>query len=123
MRGRCTAHQRQATRARPYDAQRGNSTQRGYGAKWQGYRRSFLRTHPLCVNPYALHADLIAATVVDHITPHKGDARLFWLKSNHQALCKRCHDTKTVRHDGGLGHKPTHTLASCSDPTAGVPRR
>jgi 5-methylcytosine-specific restriction protein A len=33
-----------------------------------------------------------AATIVDHVTPHKGDRRLFWDKSNWQSLCKPCHD-------------------------------
>lgn len=35
----------------------------------------------------------VAATVVDHITPHKGDSALFWDKANWQSLCKRCHDS------------------------------
>ena len=31
--------------------------------------------------------------VVDHIRPHRGDERLFWLKTNLQTLCKSpCHD-------------------------------
>ena len=43
------------------------------------------------------------ATVVDHITPHKGDMVKFWDESNHQGLCKRHHDTKTATEDGGFG--------------------
>ena len=35
----------------------------------------------------------MAATVVDHIIPHKGDSDLFWDESNWQSLCKRCHDS------------------------------
>jgi 5-methylcytosine-specific restriction enzyme A len=42
--------------------------------------------------------------VVDHITPHRGDERLFWDTANHQAMAKRCHDPKTAREDGGFGH-------------------
>ena len=34
-------------------------------------------------------------TVVDHIVPHRGDARLFWDEDNWQPLCKSCHDRKT----------------------------
>ncbi|WP_082100131.1 HNH endonuclease signature motif containing protein [Anaeromyxobacter sp. PSR-1] len=45
------------------------------------------------------------ATVVDHITPHLGDLMLFLDRANLQALCKRCHDSKTCREDGGFGHK------------------
>ncbi|MEK4492972.1 HNH endonuclease [Paenibacillus sp. FSL L8-0493] len=49
-----------------------------------------------------------AATVVDHIVPHKGDKELFWQRDNWQALCKACHDTKTVREDGGFGNERTN---------------
>lgn len=37
------------------------------------------------------------ATVVDHITPHRGDWQLFVSTANHQSLCKHCHDRKTAR--------------------------
>lgn len=39
------------------------------------------------------------ATVVDHIVPHRGDDRLFWDEENWQALCKNCHDSKTMTED------------------------
>ncbi|WP_409994286.1 HNH endonuclease [Pirellula sp. SH-Sr6A] len=39
----------------------------------------------------------IASTIVDHITPHRGDETLFWARWNWQALCKRCHDRKTAQ--------------------------
>jgi len=45
-----------------------------------------------------------AATVVDHIKPHRGDKTLFWERSNWQALCKQCHDIKTAKEDGGFGN-------------------
>lgn len=31
------------------------------------------------------------ATVIDHITPHKGDYNLFWDIHNMQSLCYSCH--------------------------------
>lgn len=37
------------------------------------------------------------ATVVDHIRPFRGDWTLFVDKTNHQSLCKSCHDRKTAR--------------------------
>jgi len=46
---------------------------------------------------------LNAATVVDHIVPHKGDAVLFWKQSNWQALCRDCHNRKTAVSDGRWG--------------------
>lgn len=33
-----------------------------------------------------------AATVVDHIKPHRGDEDLFHDPANLQSLCKPCHD-------------------------------
>ena len=30
--------------------------------------------------------------VADHITPHRGDAAMFWDVGNAQCLCKPCHD-------------------------------
>jgi len=46
---------------------------------------------------------LTPATVVDHITPHRGDWDLFWDSSNWQPLCKPDHDHKTATEDGGFG--------------------
>lgn len=37
------------------------------------------------------------ATVVDHITPHRGDWQLFIDPANHQSLCKHHHDQKTAK--------------------------
>ena len=37
------------------------------------------------------------ATVVDHITPHRGDWARFIDRGNLQSLCKSCHDRKTAR--------------------------
>ncbi|MFE0394738.1 HNH endonuclease [Paenibacillus lactis] len=59
--------------------------------------------NPLCVQCYRDNR-VSAATVVDHIIPHKGDQALFWDRQNWQALCKKCHDIKTVREDGGFGN-------------------
>jgi len=49
-----------------------------------------------------------AATVVDHVTPHKGDKVLFWDRLNWQALCKRCHDRKTA-FESRFGRAPSPT--------------
>jgi 5-methylcytosine-specific restriction protein A len=55
------------------------------------------------MNPQWIGAKLTAATVVDHILAHKGDAGLFWKQSNWQALCRRCHNRKTAVSDGRWG--------------------
>lgn len=66
---------------------------RGYGHKWRVAREIYLRSNPLCV---MCRADgyVVAATVVDHIIPHRGDMRLFWdMKNNVQSLCVHCHSS------------------------------
>ena len=65
--------------------------------RWVKYREWFLLQHPLCVNYNECHN---TATVVDHIIDHGGDRDIFWKESNHQAMCKPCHDTKTAKTKG-----------------------
>ena len=75
--------------------ERASSTQRGYDRRWRNARAGYLRSHPFCVQ--CAKADrYITASVVDHITPHRGDQDLFWDTDNWQALCKPCHDRKTA---------------------------
>lgn len=64
--------------------------------KWAKASKAFLRDHPLCADCAELGV-VEPATDVDHITPHKGDRRLFWDRTNWQALCHRCHSRKTAR--------------------------
>ena len=64
-------------------------------SRWRKLRRVFLQEHPLCVQCQEL-GTLTPASVVDHITPHKGDEALFFDEANLQPLCKPCHDRKTV---------------------------
>lgn len=67
------------------------STQRGYGYAWQQARLVHLNSHPLCV--YCERDDRVtAASVVDHVIPHRGDMTLFWDRTNWQSLCRPCHD-------------------------------
>lgn len=57
--------------------------------RWRKTSQLYLIQHPVCEicgRP---------ATDVDHIVPHKGDERLFWLITNFQALCRDCHNKKT----------------------------
>ncbi len=77
-----------------YDRRRGNATERGYNGEWRTERRRFLSAHPLCAECLK-EKRLTAATVVDHIIPHRGDMKLFWDQNNWQPLCKLCHDKKT----------------------------
>lgn len=97
--GRCPTHTQQR------DAARANSTQRGYGARWQRVRMVWLQANPFCVDPYGLHGPLVPGSQVDHITPHRGDERLMWDEMNWQTLCASCHSKKTATEDGGFGRE------------------
>jgi len=63
---------------------------------WRVVRKIHLNNNPLCVECEKLHR-VVLATVVDHITPHRGDQALFDDQTNYQSLCKPCHDKKTAR--------------------------
>ncbi|TQR29405.1 HNH endonuclease [Brevibacillus brevis] len=86
-----------------YNRHRGSSSERGYDARWRKARTHFLSLNPLCVH-CRIEGKAMAATVVDHIKPHKGDKILFWDRTNWQALCASCHSKKTAKEDGGFGN-------------------
>lgn len=69
-----------------------SSTARGYGYRWQKARAAFLAANPLCAMCSQPESP-VAATVVDHIVPHRGDDVLFWDSDNWQALCAHCHSS------------------------------
>lgn len=106
--GYCDAHQSLVRQAqRQADKDRGNSTERGYNYRWQVESKLFLNEHPLCeICQKKTPPRVTAATLVDHIIPHKGDQGLFWDKSNWQGSCDKCHNIKTASEDGGFGNKP-----------------
>lgn len=87
-----------------YEAKRGTASARGYGSRWQKYRARFLKAHPLCAQCLT-EGRTTPATVVDHITAHKGDETLFWDPRNHRAACKPHHDARTD--EGDFGRAPT----------------
>lgn len=101
--GRCDKHKR--VEARRFDKQRGTAHERGYTSAWQKARAAYLRSHPLC-REHEKKSEVVAATVVDHIIPHKGDKELFWDSANWQPLCKPCHDRKTALEDSSFAHRP-----------------
>lgn len=98
--GRCDKHKH--VERRESDARRGSAHERGYTSAWQKARAAWLRAHPLCAK-HDGRGEVVAATVVDHKVPHKGDKALFWDRNNWQSLCKPCHDEKTATEDGGFG--------------------
>jgi len=88
------------------DQQRGSSTARGYGYRWQQASKAFLLEHPLCQCEDCDEGRkrLTASSVVDHEPPHNGDMQKFWDRKTWRALAKVCHDRKTARYDGGFGN-------------------
>jgi 5-methylcytosine-specific restriction protein A len=75
-----------------------------YGtARWKKRRADQLIREPLCRR--CLSAGLIvAATVANHIVPHRGDATLFW-ESAIESLCARCHNSVVQSEEAGGGKK------------------
>lgn len=85
-------------------------TKRVYGGRWAAASRGYLQQHPLCVmcEQQGIRS---AASVVDHIIPHrlkaalksndpvaiKAAQRLFWDKKNWQSLCNPHHSSTKQR--------------------------
>ena len=72
-----------------------------YGHHWRKIRARHLALFPMCTYCAQL-GRRTPATVVDHITPHRGDSDLFYDLNNLQSLCKNCHDShKQALEKGG----------------------
>jgi 5-methylcytosine-specific restriction protein A len=69
------------------DSRRPSARQRGYTKEWEEAAKAFLAVYGSCRRCGA------AASVVDHIKPHKGDQALFWNRANWQPLCTPCHSS------------------------------
>lgn len=75
-----------------------SAADRGYGYKWRQARAGYLMAHPLCV--YCKRDGRVtAASVVDHIKPHRGDMALFWNRTNWQSLCAQCHSSAKAKEE------------------------
>lgn len=98
--GYCEKHKSPRFRSKNYNEKsRPSARQRGYTNKWEKARKGYLAAHPICADPFNKHGGRpTAASVVDHIEPHRGDMNLFWdFENNVQALCRSCHSMKTAR--------------------------
>ena len=77
---------------------RGNSAQRGYGARWRRLRLLVLARDSVCRQPGCNEL----STDVDHIVPRaEGGTDSM---SNLQGLCHAHHSAKTAKEDGGFGN-------------------
>lgn len=88
---------RERERKAAADRNRPSARARGYDKDWEKQRKAFLAVHRFC-------GCGARAVVVDHVQPHKGDAKLFGDQRNWQPMCKPCHSRKTAREDGGFGN-------------------
>lgn len=71
-------------------------------ARWRRTRAAQLAAYPLCAA--CTRAGFVtAATVCDHVRPHKGDEALFFDPSNLQSLCAPHHDSSKQREES-LGY-------------------
>lgn len=97
---------RTAERKARAEAARPTARQRGYDGKWQQERAAFLKLHPACVRCGK------PSTVVNHKVAHRGDQRLFWSRSNWEAVCKPCHDGPIQSEEkGGRGRRLSVTAS------------
>ena len=66
-------------------------------------RAQQLARYPYCQCPHHQYQKVLAE-VVDHVDPHRGDARRFWNAGNLQSMSKQCHDSmKQSQERGGSG--------------------
>jgi 5-methylcytosine-specific restriction endonuclease McrA len=90
----------EARRQREYDARRPTARERGYDSKWRREGKAFLA---LPENQNCRCGCGRIADTVDHIIAHKGDQRLFWSRSNWQALNGHCHSRWKQRGERTFG--------------------
>lgn len=62
--------------------------------EWERTSRRHLAEFPFCAE-CERNGRTEAASVTDHITPHRGNLELFWAEANHQSLCASCHGVKS----------------------------
>lgn len=104
--GYCELHTKDKQKARQqYDANRPAWHDMYNNDRWRRARIRYLKQHPLCeCEECKKNNRILAANVVDHRKPHKGDYELFWDEDNWMAMTKKCHDRKTAKEDGGFGN-------------------
>lgn len=72
-------------------------------ARWRAKRRVQLHNEPLCAY-CQLQGKVTAATVADHIVPHRKDEQAFW-SNKLQSLCSYHHNS-TKQSEEANSHKP-----------------
>jgi 5-methylcytosine-specific restriction enzyme A len=70
-----------------------------HGKLWRGLRSRQLRKCRYCVMCAEEGNPRVLATVVDHITPHRGDQELFKDPANLQSLCRTHHNSSKQKEE------------------------
>lgn len=68
--------------------------------RWRKKREAQLLKEPLCRYCQEL-GRITAATIADHIEPHRGDRTAFW-QGKLQSLCGPCHSSVKQREENGF---------------------
>jgi 5-methylcytosine-specific restriction enzyme A len=91
-----------ARSAAEYEARRARETETRAlyrTVRWFKIRSVQLNAQPLCVK--CKDEDrLTAATICDHVTPHRGNVEAFW-SGPFQSLCASCHSSTKQREEVG----------------------
>lgn len=85
--GRCSRHTDNAIVRDPHTKRLYNSP------RWQRIRAEQLSKYPCCAD-CVVRGEIVRATEVDHIYPHRGDAEMFF-RGPFQSMCKHHHSSKT----------------------------
>ena len=75
-----------------HDWDRGTTTERGYGARWQRIRKAYLSKHPLCERCLTDERTR-AADLVHHKDRNPRNNRY----DNLESMCNACHDVEHKR--------------------------
>lgn len=96
--------------------------------RWRLIRKAQLQKEPWCVICRRFGRSR-AATIADHVIPHRGDPHLFW-HGKLQSLCKPCHDEVKMAQetqgfsrfpdDDGWPSDPAHPFNRASDRSASM---
>lgn len=68
--------------------------------EWRAIRANQLREHPLCQGECEEKGRIEAATVCDHVEPHRGNREKFFA-GPFQSLCYHCHNSVKQRIENG----------------------
>lgn len=85
-----------------------------YDRRWQARRARQLAAFPLCRLCREISGRIVAATVADHVEPHRGDPVKF--AGPLQSLCAHCHNSLKQQIEKGGGFRGSDLQGNPIDP-------